>query len=368
MRGGSACGTVLVLALSGCNEQNTYVAPPPPKVDVALPVKQDVTAYLNATGNTVAVNDTTLVARVQGFIQEIDYSDGDAVKAGTTLFVIEPEPYQLALEQAQSSHAAADASAKQSQADFERQQALVTKGVATQQDLDKASAQRDADAAKQKQTAADVKQAELNLSYTQVKAPFDGIATARQVSMGQLVAAGTTTLASVVQLNPIYVSFNVSELDVQRVRANMAKRGLTPADLKKIPVEVGLQGETDYPYKGMLDYAAPADHRVHGHAAGSRHPGQCRPPAAARLFRARAGAARRRAGPAAGAGPRHRQRPERALCAGRRQGRHRRTANGRDRPAGRRVAGDRLRHQAGRPRRHIGPAGRPCPARRSSRS
>jgi RND family efflux transporter MFP subunit len=253
-----ASGLGLVLVLSGCNEQNTYVAPPPPKVDVALPLKQDVTAYLTATGNTVAVNETTLVARVQGFIQEIDYSDGDAVSAGATLFVIEPEPYQLALEQAQSSQAAADASAKQSQADFERQQALVKKGVATQQDLDKASAQRDADAAKQKQTAADVKQAELNLSYTQVKAPFDGIATARQVSMGQLVVAGTSTLASVVQLNPIHVSFNVSELDVQRVRANMAKRGLTPADLKKIPVEVGLQGETDYPYKGLLDYAAPS--------------------------------------------------------------------------------------------------------------
>jgi RND family efflux transporter MFP subunit len=252
------CGMGMVLALSGCNQENTYVAPPPPKVDVALPVKQDVTAYLTATGNTVAVNNTTLVARVQGFIQEIDYSDGDAVKAGTTLFVIEPEPYQLALEQAQSSQSAANASAKQSQADFERQQALVAKGVATQQDLDKASAQRDADAAKQKQTAADVKQAELNLSYTQVKAPFDGVATARLVSMGQLVVAGTTTLASVVQLNPIHVSFNVSELDVQRVRANMAKRGLTPADLKKVPVEVGLQGETDFPHKGTLDYAAPA--------------------------------------------------------------------------------------------------------------
>ena len=74
----------LSLALSGCNEQNAYVPPPPPKVDVALPVKQDVTPYLNATGNTAAVNDTTLVARVQGFIQEIDYKDGDAVKAGTS--------------------------------------------------------------------------------------------------------------------------------------------------------------------------------------------------------------------------------------------------------------------------------------------
>jgi RND family efflux transporter MFP subunit len=251
------CLAAVALALPGCSEQNTYVPPPPPKVDVALPVKQTVIPYLNATGNTVAVNQTTLVARVAGFIQEIDYKDGDTVKAGTTLFVIEPEPYQLALEQAQAAQASAEAAAKQSQADYDRTQALVKKGVATQQDLDKAAAQREADAARQQQAVADVKQAQLNLSYTQVKAPFDGIASARQISMGQLVAAGATTLASVVQFDPIYVNFNVSEKDVIRIRAAMAKRGMTTEDLKKVPVEVGLQSEKDFPHRGTLDYAAP---------------------------------------------------------------------------------------------------------------
>ena len=151
------------IALAACNEQNAYVPPPPPKVDVALPLKQDVTPYLEATGNTVAVNTTTLVARVTGFIQEIDYKDGDAVKAGTKLFVIEPEPYQLALEQAQAAVSSADAAAKQSQANYDRTAALVKKGFATQQDLDGASAQQAADAARQKQAAVDVKQAQLNL-------------------------------------------------------------------------------------------------------------------------------------------------------------------------------------------------------------
>ncbi|HET9537827.1 MAG TPA: efflux RND transporter periplasmic adaptor subunit, partial [Mesorhizobium sp.] len=244
--------------LAACSEENTYVPPPPPAVDVALPVKQDVTPYLNATGNTMVLNNTALVARVEGFIQEINYKDGDSVKAGTVLFVIEPEPYQLALEQAQAEKSSADASIKQSQADYARQAELTKKGFGTQQDLDKASAQRDADLAKQKQAEADVKQAELNLSYTQVKAPFDGIVTSRQVAVGQLVGAGSqTTLATIVQLDPIYVDFNVSEKDVLRIRADMMKRGMTTADLKKVPVEVGLQTETGYAHKGTLDYASP---------------------------------------------------------------------------------------------------------------
>ena len=249
------CAVSIVLA--GCNEQNAYVPPPPPKVDVALPLKQNVTAYLDATGNTAAVNTTTLVARVTGFIQEIDYKDGDAVKEGTKLFVIEPEPYELALEQAQASVSSADAAAKQSQANYDRTAALVKKGFATQQDLDGASAQQAADAARQKQSAVDVKQAQLNLDYTDVKAPFDGSVTARQVSRGQLVNPGTSTLATVVQLNPIHVNFNVSETDVQNIRARILMRGTTVEELKKIPVEVGLQTEDGYPHKGTLDYVNP---------------------------------------------------------------------------------------------------------------
>ena len=135
--------------------------------------------------------------------------------------------------------------------------AAVTEGL-SQSTLDKSAAAADADAAKQKQSAVDVQQAQLNLSYTEVKAPFDGIVSARQVSIGPLVGAGSaTTLATIVQLAPIYVNFNVREQDVLRIRAAMAKRGLTGQDLKKVPVEVGLQNETGYPHKGMLDYASP---------------------------------------------------------------------------------------------------------------
>ncbi|MET0575189.1 MAG: efflux RND transporter periplasmic adaptor subunit [Mesorhizobium sp.] len=244
--------------LAACREENAYVPPPPPKVDVALPLKQNVTPYLFATGNTAAVNTTTLVARVSGFIQEIDYKDGDEVKAGARLFLIEPEPYQLALEQAQAGQSSSDAAAKQSGAEQKRQQELLAQKVISASDADAAAAAAAVDAAKQQQSAVEVKQAQLNLSYTEVKAPFDGIVTARQVSMGQLVGAGSaTTLATIVQLDPIYVDFTISEMDVLRIRAGMAKRGITAQDLKKVPVEVGLQNETGYPHKGTLDYAAP---------------------------------------------------------------------------------------------------------------
>ena len=92
-----------------------------------------------------------------------------------------------------------------------------------------------------------------------MSAPYDGIVTARQVSVGDYVG-GTSTptvLASIVQLDPIYVNFTVDEQDVLRIRAEIRKRGLTPEDLKKMPVEVGLQSEDAYPHKGMLDYASP---------------------------------------------------------------------------------------------------------------
>src|SRR5437588_13102644 len=87
-----AAATALAVVLCACGQENRYVAPPPPKVTVAIPVQQKVTRYLEATGYTSAINTTNLVARVQWFLQKINYKEGEEVKEGTTLFVIEPEP------------------------------------------------------------------------------------------------------------------------------------------------------------------------------------------------------------------------------------------------------------------------------------
>jgi len=245
--------------LAGCEQQNRYVPPPPPRVTVALPAKQQVTRYLEATGHTAAVNSTNLVARVQGFLQDIKHRDGDIVKEGTTLFVIEPEPYQVKLDQAKAAEAGAEATLKQAEADYQRQVELVSRQAASKATLDNSLATRDSAQAKLRQAQGDTRQAQINLDYTQVRAPFDGVVTARQVSLGELVGGGTPTqLATIVQIQPIHVNFNVSEQDVLRVRAEMKRRGLAPQDLRKIPVEIGLQGESEFPHQGMLDYAAPS--------------------------------------------------------------------------------------------------------------
>jgi RND family efflux transporter MFP subunit len=254
---GAAVAAAAALLLTACGEQNRYVAPPPPKVTVAHPVQQPVTQYLEVTGNTAPVNSVDLVARVQGFLQEIHYKDGDAVKKGTVLFTIEPEPYQVKLDQAKAAEDGAAATLKQAEAEYKRQSDLASRDFASKSVLDQAIATRDSAKAGVLQAQANTRTAEINLGYANVTAPFDGIVTAHLVSVGELVGTSPTQLATIVQLDPIYVTFNISEQDVLRVRAEMRRQGLTPADLKKVPAEVGLQSEAGYPHKGLLDYAAP---------------------------------------------------------------------------------------------------------------
>ncbi len=255
-----AAAALLALAtVSACDNRNAYVPPPPPKVTVAEPVQRNVTLYLEATGNAAAINTTNLVARVPGFVETINYNDGDAVKKGTVLFTIEPETYKLKLDQAKAAELSAQATVTQTDLDYDRQANLARTNAVSKQTLDSAVAARDTAHANLTQAHINTQLADMNYGYASVTAPFDGIVTARKISVGEYVGANSspTQLATIVQLQPIYVNFNVSEQDVIRIRENIRKRGLTPQDLKKIPIEVGLQTEQGYPHKGTLDYAAP---------------------------------------------------------------------------------------------------------------
>lgn len=247
-----------LLLLSGCKEENKYVPPPPPQVGVATPLQQAVRPYLEQTGNTAAFNTVNLVARVEGFLAAINYVDGSFVKAGTVLFVIEQAPYQAAFKQANAGLAGAKAQLVQSQAEFTRQSTLFRQDVTAASTLDIARAKRDSDQANVQAQSANLDTAGINLGYTQVAAPFDGVVTRHLVSVGELVGvSGNTKLATLVQLDPIYVTFNVSEQDLLRVRANLEGRRLTLEELQKVPMEVGLMDEAGFPHRGHLDYISP---------------------------------------------------------------------------------------------------------------
>ncbi|OSI21981.1 efflux transporter periplasmic adaptor subunit [Bradyrhizobium canariense] len=256
--GQALAAAMAVAALAGCEDKNSFVAPPPPKVDVAAPVQRPVTRYVEATGNTAPIKNVDLVARVQGFLQSIDYQDGAFVKQGTQLFTIEPETYKLKLDQARAAEAGAQASVRQAEADYKRQAELVQRQAVSQATLDTSTSTRDNAQANLQQAEANTKLAQVNYGYTNVTAPFDGIVSAHMVSVGELVGVSSPTqLASIVAMDPIYVNFTVNEQDVLRIRAEAARRGLTAADMKQFPIQVGLQTEAGYPHEGKLDYVAP---------------------------------------------------------------------------------------------------------------
>jgi len=253
----AAVGCAIVLA--ACGQGNQYVAPPLPKVTVAKPAHKSITRYLEATGNTAAVNSADLVARVAGFIEQINYEDGALVKKGTLLFTIEPESYRVKLEQARAAEVSAEAAYKQAQAAFERTSELLEKKVTTQALFDQSFATREASRTTLERARSDTRLAMINYEYTQVKAPFDGVVSARKVSLGQYVGgtATPTVLATITQLQPIHVNFSINEQDVLRIRAARAERGARPEDVKQLKVEVALQDDTDFPHSGHIDYVAP---------------------------------------------------------------------------------------------------------------
>jgi membrane fusion protein, multidrug efflux system len=255
--------TTAVLALAGCGSKNTYVPPPPPKVVVAQPLQQPVTLYIELTGNTEPLNTVTLVARVEGYLETIDYKDGAAVKKGTLLFGIERDTYQAKLDAAKGQLARDQAALEEARMNLARYQKLQQQqSIAAQQAEDQVYNVQQAEAAVMVDQA-NVDTASINLGFTRVLAPFDGIVTNHQADIGALVGvSGPTTLATIVQTDPLYVYFTVSEPQVLAIRRDRAEAGhpISSTDISSIsniPVEIGLQNEEGYPHKGHLDYVSP---------------------------------------------------------------------------------------------------------------
>jgi RND family efflux transporter MFP subunit len=210
------------------------------------------------TGNTVSLDKVELVGRATGFLREINYKDGSMVKKGGVLFVIEPAPYEAKVMQEEAELAAANAASYYADAEFERQRALSqTTQFGWQSKFYEAQKNRDERRANLQKAQAALELAKIDLGYTKVTAPFDGIVTTHLAAVGALVGGGSspTPLATILRLDPIYVTANFSEQDVLRIIADPS--GISTADLGKIPIELGVMTETGYPHKGVIDYIAP---------------------------------------------------------------------------------------------------------------
>jgi membrane fusion protein, multidrug efflux system len=249
-----------VLALVGCGERNKYQPPPPAEVTVAKPVERKVTLYLEVTGSTAPFNRVDLVARVQGFLEKVGYKDGATVKKGDVLFQIDKKDYEIALQIAEATQQQQQALLVQADADLKRKQDLVKTSAVSVAQLDESRAKRDSTEAGLLQAKGQVEQAKRNLEYTTITAPFNGVVSARLVDPGAYVGAASgspTKLATIVQVDPLYVNFNVDEQQVLTIRENLREHGLTLKDVGPVPIDVGLQTEQGYPHAGTLDYVAP---------------------------------------------------------------------------------------------------------------
>lgn len=260
--GRRACGAALAgvmavvsVTLPGCKDNNAYKPPPPPQVTVSNPVKGPVSEFLEFTGNTQPYHSVQLKARVAGYLEKILFKEGDIVKPGQLLFVIQQNTYQAKLKEAQAQLLADKAKALHAQTELTRYTGLLKENAAPQTDVDKWRYERDASLASVMASEAQVELAKLNLSYTEVRAPFQGRVSRRYKDPGNLVGSGEdTVLAEINQIDPLYAYFTINERDLLRVRGARSSEnaGYRPPD---VPVQVGLANEVGFPHEGRLDYA-----------------------------------------------------------------------------------------------------------------
>ena len=251
----------IAFALSACGEEQTRAqpAPSPPGVVVAVVEQRDINPKTEHVGQTVAVDTVELRARVQAFLTRRAFKEGEDVKEGALLFTLERPPFEAAVDAAAAQMAQARAEVVRTRRDLERARKLYEQGNVSQQSLDRAIAdQQQADATLQA-SEAQLRQAQIDLGYTQITAPFDGRIGRSIYSVGQWVGPDSGVLAALVKLDPIYVVFNVSErsyLDYKQraeetVRAGRARPEFVP--------RLRLSNGSEYPHRGRFDFV---DNRV----------------------------------------------------------------------------------------------------------
>jgi RND family efflux transporter MFP subunit len=252
------CLTLVTLtALAGCHS-STPPPPPPPKVTVATPQTQQVTDFMEFTGNTAATDSVTLVARVEGYLEQVHFTDGAYVKQGDLLFTIQQSQYKAQLAQAEAQLAAQQAALVHAKTELARYTQLVKEDSAPQTEVDRWVYERDSAQAGILAAQAQIELAKLNLGYTRITAPFDGRMGRHLVDPGNVVggAAQPTSLATIERTDPLYVYFTVAERDLLRLRAEHKDRSRADVTDQSIPAFYGLLDEDGFPHEGRLDFAA----------------------------------------------------------------------------------------------------------------
>ncbi|MDQ0505621.1 efflux RND transporter periplasmic adaptor subunit, partial [Xanthobacter agilis] len=247
---------LLALSLAGCGQPTAQQSgpPPAPPVTVAHPSTRTVTDQDEYVGRFVAIDEVNVRARVSGYLDSIHFTDGQLVKQGDLLFTIDQRPFKIALQQAQANLAQAQANLDFTKADLERARSLLedrnSTAISKQTFDQRTQAERTAAATVQSQEAA-VRSAQLDLDFTEVKAPVSGQIGDRRVSVGNYVTGGTggspTLLAVIVSTNPIRFEFTIDEASLLRIQRRKA-------DIKGDPVALKLIDDKGFVHNGKMDF------------------------------------------------------------------------------------------------------------------
>ncbi len=244
-----------LLGLSGCQDVVAPPAPKPPQVKVSLPIKDMVRDYEEFTGRTEAIFSVTVNARVTGYLDKVNFTDGAEVNEGDLLFQIDPRPYQADLDRSEANVLQAEAHQHRLEADQRRATNLYGRGAISREEIDRiggdhAEAQAAVGVAK---AARDL--ARLNLEFTKVKAPIAGRLSRRLVDPGNLVKADETALTTIVSLDPLFVYFDVDERTLLRLRRLVGEGRIKSRDEAVVPVQAELADETNFPHMGEIDFS-----------------------------------------------------------------------------------------------------------------
>ena len=245
------------LALGGARCANEAPAPAAPAVEVAQPLVRAVVDWDDYTARIDAVDRVEVRARVSGYLESVNFTDGEIVEQGALLFVIDPRPYRAAMERAEAELRGAAARLELARREAARAELLLEQGVLSQEDFDtRATALRDASAAREAAQAT-LREAQLELEFTQVRAPIRGRIGRDLVTLGNLISGGSpdsTLLTTIVSIDPIHVYFDADERAVLRYE-RLARSGERPSSRDAHnPVLLGLADEDGFPHRGQMDF------------------------------------------------------------------------------------------------------------------